>query len=305
MIWNVLRGGREGVVLLPYRLTHLTMHPFIGGALDENGDPRYSQIKFDFARLSFIDPTGVVVASNLIDYLRQRGVKVKFHIVKPYSTTTEYLDDFGFFRHYRGEALRPSAALRNTTVPLERVKSAAIFAYLNSHLMPWIAARVGLEQNSVDAVKTCFEEIFYNIDDHAGVKIGSAFAQFFPSKEHIHVAISDFGVGIPNVVRRVLPRISDEDALRKACEEGFTTKTNVRNRGAGLPTLMKYVTLRNHGTVLLVSGRAELAATYDTGMKIRARLARGIYPGTLVKVILRTDTFEAMEADVQSEEFQW
>src|SRR5260221_8850856 len=219
MIWNLLRGQREGKLVLPLRLTGETMYPFIAGALDEKGVPRFEVINFDFSRISFIDPTGVVVTSNLIDYLRFHGVKVRFQIIKPYSSTIEYLDDFGFFRHYKGEPLRKAAALRNTTVPLERVKSEAIFSYLNNKLMPWIAGRVGLEQDSVEAVRVCFEEIFHNIDDHAGVKIGSAFAQFFPRKEHIHVAISDFGVGIPTVVRRVLPRIADDSALRKAVEE--------------------------------------------------------------------------------------
>jgi anti-sigma regulatory factor (Ser/Thr protein kinase) len=281
------------------------MHQFISEAIDENGDARWSTVTFDFGRLSFIDPTGVVVASNLIDYLREAGVRVKFRVKKPYPLTTEYLDDFGFFRHYKGEALRANAALRQSTVPLERLKSAEIYAYLENKLMPWIAARVGLEQESVAGVKTCFEEIFHNIDDHAGVKIGCVFAQFFPKNAHIHVAVSDFGVGIPAVVRRLIPKISDVDAVLKATEEGFTTKTNVRNRGAGLPTLIKYVTLRNKGSVQIATGKAELAATYDVGTKIRARAASSIYPGTLVKVILKTDTFEALAADVQAEEFNW
>jgi len=61
------------------------------------------------------------------------------------------------------------------------------------------------------------------------------------------------------------------------------------------------------GSVLLASGKAELAATFQDGAtRIRARVARdGVYPGTLVKVILRTDTFEAMAEDVKAEDFQW
>lgn len=290
---------------MPNRLTRGTMYPFIGQAVDGNGDPRLDRITFDYSKLEFIDPTGVVVVSNLIDYLRRLGVKVKFRITKPYSDGTAYLDDFGFFKHYKGQPLRTQAAIRNTTVALERVQSDRIFSYLDSNLMPWIAARVGLEQESVAGLKTCIEEIFHNIVDHSGVTIGCAFAQFFPRNEHIQVAISDFGVGIPHVVRRLIANISDDDALRKACEEGFSTKTNVRNRGAGLPTLMRYVTLRNRGLVQIVSGRAELAATYENGTKIRVRMARGIYPGTLVRVVLRTDTFEAMAADIESEEFKW
>lgn len=294
-------------IALPHRLTKETMQSLISQVLDDDGTPLWSRVRFDLTRLSFIDPTGVVVLCNLVDYLKRRDAGVTVRVSKPYSQCVEYLDDFGFFKHYGGKPLRETAALRRTTVPIERVQSERIFAYLDNQLMPWIADRVGLAQESLAAVKTCFEEIFHNIDDHSGVKIGCAFAQFFPQNDHIHVAISDYGVGIPYVVRKHLPALADDDALIKACEEGFTTKTNVRNRGAGLPTLIKYVTLRNQGNVLLVSGKGELAATYDgSGTRIRARTARdGIYPGTLVKVILRTDTFEAMAEDVKAEDFKW
>jgi anti-sigma regulatory factor (Ser/Thr protein kinase) len=294
-------------IALPHRLTKETMQSLISQVVDGDGSPLWSRVRFDLERLNFIDPTGVVVLCNVVDYLKRMNVGVTVRVTKPYSECVEYLDDFGFFRHYGGQPLRAKAALRRTTVPIERVQSERIFAYLDNQLMPWIADRVGLAQDSIAAVKTCFEEIFHNIDDHSGVKIGCAFAQFFPQKDHIHVAISDYGVGIPYVVRKQLPRLADDEALLKACEEGFTTKTNVRNRGAGLPTLIKYVTLRNEGSVLLASGRGELAATNQAGKtQIRARTARdGIYPGTLVKVILRTDTFEAMAEDVKAEDFKW
>ncbi len=284
-----------------------TMQSLIAQVVDEHGEPKFSRVRLDSSRLEFIDPTGVVVLANLVDYMRRVGAKVTVRVIKPYSRGIEYLDDFGFFKYYGGKYLRTDAAIRRTTVPLERVESQRIFAYLDNQLMPWIAARVALEQESLAAVKTCFEEIFHNIDDHSGVKIGCAFAQFFPKNNHIHVAISDYGEGIPVVVRRKLPRLTDEEAVVKACEEGFSTKTNVRNRGAGLPTLIKYVTLRNQGTVLLASGKGELSARYlDGETDIRSRTARnGYFPGTLVKVILRTDTFEAMEEDIQSEEFKW
>ncbi len=297
----------EQTVVLPYRLTKETMQLLISQVVDDAGDSKWSRIRFDFSVLEFIDPTGVVVLCNLVDYLRRVGANVKVRIKRPYSQCVEYLDDLGFFKHYGGESLRLNAHLRTTTVPIERLESQQIFAYLENRLMPWIADRVGLTQESIITVKTCFEEIFHNIDDHSEVKIGSAFAQFFPKRDHIHVAISDYGIGIPAVVRRKLAGISDSEALQKACEEGFSTKTNVRNRGAGLPTLIKYVTLRNQGNVLLASGKGELAATSQSGStRIRARSVRdGVYPGTLVKVILRTDTFEAMAEDVEPEEFHW
>jgi anti-anti-sigma regulatory factor len=130
MIWNVLYSAGKGIIDLPNQLTRDTMHPFINQAIDGNGDSRWGRITFDFSKLEFIDPTGVVVVSNLIDYLRRADVKVKLKTPRPYSQGTEYLDDFGFFKHYQGKPLRPQAALRRETVALERVRSERIFSYL-------------------------------------------------------------------------------------------------------------------------------------------------------------------------------
>ena len=47
-----------------------------------------------------------------------------------------------------------------------------------------------------------------------------------------------------------------------------------------------------------------VGAAGSTRIRVRA-VRNGIYPGTLVKVILRTDTFEAMAEDLNPEEFHW
>ena len=155
-------------------------------------------------------------------------------------------------------------------------------------------------------MKSCIEEIFANISDHSAVNIGCAFAQCFPNKNEIHVAISDFGLGIPEVVRRKVADLDDAQAIARACVEGFTTSDNVRNRGAGLPNLLRYVTLRNQGTVLIASGKGELSGVRQDGeTKVTARRSLGMYPGTLVATILRTDHLEAVTADVEPEEFEW
>src|SRR5258706_50245 len=127
----------EQTILLPHRLTRETMQSLITKVVDDQGEPRFSRVRFDSSRLEFIDPTGVVVLANLVDYLRRVGARVRVRVTKPYSESIEYLDDFGFFKHYGGASLRPHAAIRNTTVPLARVASDRIFEYLDHQLMPW------------------------------------------------------------------------------------------------------------------------------------------------------------------------
>ena len=115
---------------MPQRLTKETMQSFTSKVVDNSGEPLWSRVRFDLGPLTFIDPTGVVVMCNLVDYLRRVGVKVRVKVSKPFSECVQYLDDFGFFKHYGGESLRPNAILRKTTVPIERVQSHRLFAYL-------------------------------------------------------------------------------------------------------------------------------------------------------------------------------
>lgn len=155
-------------------------------------------------------------------------------------------------------------------------------------MMPWIGRSVGMTTESLASIRVSLEEVLHNVRDHSGVDIGCTFAQHFPKKNRIQIAISDFGKGIPTVIRNKIPETSDSAALRLACQEGFTTQSNVQNRGAGLPTLIKYVTQNNGGNIL-----------------ITARNTENYYPGTLVRVILRTDTLEQTAIDSESEEFIW
>jgi hypothetical protein len=163
-----------------------------------------------------------------------------------------------------------------------------------------------LSTKAGEVQRTSLEEIFHNVNDHSGEGIGCTFAQHFPNKKRIQIAVSDFGKGIPKTVRTKLPLLTDSEAIKKACEEGFTTQSNVKNRGAGLPNLMRYVTQRNNGTVLIASGQANVSAVKGTnGTKVTGRSQSGIYPGTLVQVMLRTDTLEKSAVDTELEPFEW
>ena len=70
----------EQTVVLPHRLTKETMQSLISQVVDEDGQCKWSRVRFDLSALEFIDPTGVVVLCNLVDYLRRVGANVKVHI---------------------------------------------------------------------------------------------------------------------------------------------------------------------------------------------------------------------------------
>lgn len=305
MIWKVL-FKKDLCVQVPQTFNASSMYGLVSQVFDENLDARCSSISFDFASLQWIEPVGVVILSNLIESLRKADVKVTIVNHSVLSGANKYLDDSGFFEAYTGKRAFAGQGVRPTTIPLKLVANSDATHFLYMELMPWIAQEVGLSAESLSAVRTSIEEVFHNIRDHSGVGVGCVFAQHFPNKNTIQIAISDFGKGIPNSVRTVRPHATDKEALRLACQEGFTTKSNVRNRGAGLPNLLRYIPQRNNGTVLVSSGAANVSATQGQKIsKITAREAAGYYPGTLVRAILRTDTFERLSEDAESEVFEW
>lgn len=293
------------VAELPRRFTADSMYGFIGSVVDDQRDARCTRVSMDFTGLQFIDPAGVVVLSNLIEYFGRLGVTTTF-VVGSRSMGTTYLDDAGFFERYTGQKLSDPAALRSTTVPLQLIHSRDAQSYLHFRLMPWIAEAVNLTAVSLASLRAIIEEIFHNVKDHSGVDIGCTFAQHFPRDRTLQIAVSDFGCGVPDVVRLVQPDAGDLAALRLACKEGFTSKPNGHNRGAGIPNLIRFVTQKARGSVTIASGRAVVtAAPAKGGPRLTFRAAGGWYPGTLVRVILPTDRLPDLRDEIEPEEFSW
>jgi anti-sigma regulatory factor (Ser/Thr protein kinase)/anti-anti-sigma regulatory factor len=302
---NILSSDNR-IIKLPSNFNFGNMYPFINAAIDEKGDAKYKEIVFDFSELKFIDPVAVVVLSNLIEYLHLGGVNTNFKGLKTPLAGVIFLDDAGFFKHYMSLPLRPHALQQDTTLPLKLVESPRATSYLYQDLIPWLARRLMTTSIALSTVRVCLEEIFHNIKDHSGVGMGWVFAQHFPKLKEVHIAISDFGNGIPANVRKIRPTVTGAEALSLAIQEGFTTKSNVQNRGAGLAVLTRYVTLRNGGGVFITSGNAYISVVpQGEVIKTTPRERFGTYPGTLIHVILKTDTLETLYEDIEPEEFSW
>jgi len=129
--------------------------------------------------------------------------------------------------------------------------------------------------------------------------------QYFPKKNEIEIAISDYGIGIPARVRKVLPQLhTDGAAIIKATEDNFSTKSTPRNRGAGLHTIIQNTVEINGGNVTIISGygAVEFNQIWLKGSPLGS--AGGIrYPGTLLRLVLRTDTIQREE--FYEEDMSW
>lgn len=297
------------VVNLPYTFNKNTMYSLIDSVIDRDMMPRDTEIKFSFNTLNFIEPSGVTILSNLIEWLRQKGVQVIFtypsDTMKNPSAGIKYLDDSMFFQHYLNKCLTLNPGVRNTTMPLKLIDYDESYQWMDLNFIPWLSERLFISPGSLADIKISFGEIFNNIRDHAGEKTGCIFAQHYPNKEKVIISISDFGIGIPNTIRREYPSLNDEQALKKAIEEGVSSKSTPRNRGAGLKTLLQNAVINYGGTVQIrtYSGVLTVNRNEFNEFVLYSNIVQEKYPGTFIEISFDTSQFS--ELPNQEEEFEW
>lgn len=295
-------------VALPKTFNRHTMYDLLASVINRDLEPYDKVIDFNFCSLRFIEPSGITILSNLFEWLYKEGVQVNIIYPGDYAYTKSnaihFLDDSMFFHRYTKKTLINTAQVRPTTIPLELISWERSFQWLEGDFTHWLSRRLGVSIPSLVNIKMCFGEIFNNINDHAQQNIGCVFAQHYPKINEIKIAVSDFGVGIPDNIRRISPGLKDHEALLKAIEDGFTSKTSPRNLGAGLHTLVANVVNDNKGSVHIHSNYGILECTYGyNGLQVQAISKDSFYPGTFIEVVLKTDNIENLD-DIE-EEFEW
>lgn len=306
------RGDILYTLKLPKNIDKTNMNKLMVNIIDQDKNPLYTSINFDFTSLRFIRPAGVVTLDNVISWLSKRDVDVKVTyyqgITNP-KLAIKYLDDSGFFEKYLKIKLVESASLRSTTIPLQNITYESSAGWLSFNFIPWLAQQLNVKVSSLADIETCLGEIFNNIKDHSFEKTGCLFAQHFPKEKKLTICIADFGVGIPHNIRKVKSGLSDEEALSLAIVDGFTTKTSPRNLGAGLHTMIKNVAYNLKGSVHINSGYGILDAIYDdnrNGFDIATSSSTGYYPGTFLEFNINTEiVIEEDALNEEEEEFLW
>lgn len=294
---------------MPDNFTKDSMGSLIDKVITPDLYPSDQEIKFDFCKLKFIEPAGVTILRNLFKWLMARGVKVIITtpqlMANNKDNSLKYLDDSMFFKLFLGRTLFSNSRVRNTTLELQDVTYEDSYQWLTFKFIPWLAREMNLQQSSLSTIQMCFGEIFNNIKDHANENIGCIFAQHYPKNHQVKISISDFGVGIPNTIRNVDPYLNDTQALEKAIQEGYSSKSTPRNRGAGLHTLIQNVVINYDGEVHIHSFRGILTCKQNNlnELWIQSKQGSSIYPGTFIEVILDTRNFE--DDYINEEEFEW
>ncbi len=134
--------------------------------------------------------------------------------------------------------------------------------------------------------------------------MGCIFAQLYPNKHEVVIALSDFGIGIPNKISKIKADLCDQDAILLASQEGISSKSLKTNRGVGLNLLIQNVVDLNGGSLKIASGSGILKCGRSGEKTVRTPVsAPGFYPGTFIELRMRTDMIK--ETGDDREEFEW
>ncbi|WP_305972711.1 MULTISPECIES: ATP-binding protein [unclassified Mameliella] len=262
-----------------------------------------AEVVIDFSDVSFITPPSVAFLSNFTYWFANAGAKVAFDGLNVNRAAIKYLDDSMFFEQHLGSKLDPSSYCRSTTVPVRKVAKTDSYGWLEFEFIPWLSEKSGLSKASLAEVKTCLQELFNNISDHTVHDEGCVFGQWYPNINKIIVSIGDFGIGIPQNVERVVPNLSDNGAILKAAEDGFSTKSLPTNRGAGLHLLLLNVVQRFCGTVTIRSHAGYVEFVNHEGKIYSVEYEScGFCIGTTIDLVLYTDRIPHADDE---EEFEW
>lgn len=289
---------------LPSHLGLRELPQLLQSLVGDDMEPRASRVEIGFDRLERVHTEGVACLFNLVRWLESKGVDCVIRLPKePRLWGSEYLDQMGFFELTTGAKLDPANTPRPTTLPLEFVQNDMSEQWVRWRLPRWLGGCLGTPPEELESLRIGVGEVFNNVQDHSGQPGGCAIAQHFQRDNRVRIAISDIGVGIPANVRQRVSHLSDEAALERAVEHGFSTQSIPGNRGAGLHTLLQQVVAEKSGEVSILSGKGRLDAIPVSGrVQVRTRSLGGAYPGTLLLLVLPTDT---LPEPVEEGELTW
>ncbi len=231
----------------------------------------FADIRFDFSHCGFLRPNAVAFLGGLARLVDSRLGSVAFDwstLHKSWVKTT--IRQNGFASIF-GDA---SAPWDGTSIPYREDREFlpdAVAEYLAENWLGkgWVHTHVS--EALKNAIVERVMELYVNAFEHSHSQIGVfSCGQYFPQLNELHLALVDFGVGIPANVRGYLKKVRPDlpaerlkagDCLRWAFQRMTTTRPGSTSRGVGLDLLKSFIRV-NGGTMQVFSndGFAEVTA---------------------------------------------
>ena len=235
-----------------------------------------------------VKPHHVTTLACLLEEYRLAGVAIRFESGN--AEVYRYLASIHFFACFTQPAAAPLPPFTQpddpTSFGLWPVEPEGMNDFVRSayqHFKDYY-----FQDKSLDFLTIYLGEMFNNVFDHAFAtaateRVAFAMLQYYPTSKRLLIAVSDFGMGIPQTVNRFLlsqrqEPVTAPEALRKALELRFTAQSRPHNQGRGLDTLRTGVRELN-GTLTIQTTRAIYHVSRE-GAEYIHELSDVAFPGT-------------------------
>jgi hypothetical protein len=219
----------------------------IDGLIAHGSPPR---VVVEFAGCEFLQQNAVILLGGMARAVANRGGSVQFLTNTMTAAVRENLRKNGFLSVFGGERM-PRA--KGNAIPYREHGKADKEDVMDYLRREWLGRGwISISDQLRDAIIGDVWEIYTNASEHSESPIGViSCGQFYPKKRRIKLTVVDFGIGIPNNVRRFTNRmVSASSALKWAFTSGTSTKPG--GRGLGLSTVKELVKL-NGGSLVVYS----------------------------------------------------
>lgn len=218
-------------------------------------------------------PLHLSTLACFIGKLRVRGNKVSMYS----NSVTQYIYNELHFKEYFIDEKGYVPARDETILNLWRIEENKKEEYAR---LVQEYLRTIYPQKDLTVISSSLTESYYNVYDHADAK-GIAFSMIRYNRDwdRLSIAVCDFGVGIPNHVRRFDASVGDDDcqAIKRAMEYSFTSKSTNHNGGFGLGNIRS--SCMENDYLRIISGKGLIVADKDT---IKPYQLDFSFPGTIL-----------------------
>jgi len=257
-----------------------------------------SDVIFTFSDCQFLRPNAIAFLGGMARIVESKGRIVKFDFDTAPDKVLTILRQNGFANQFGHSVFSgPGRSVPYREDRIEPIRQAnlkdEIIDYLTNEWLGhgWVHVSPRLRNAIVGVVW----EIYDNAFEHANSEIGIySCGQYFPRLRILQLAVADFGIGIPENVKRYLQekvkrylplKLPSASCLQWAFQEGASTKTQGTRRGLGLNLLKDFVNL-NHGTLEIYS-QDGYALVKDNKERFHNR--NSLLQGTIVNITIRCD----------------
>jgi len=231
--------------------------------LNEMNSSSDKEIILDFSDVCWIPPCCVILISNKVLELKNKGIKFDW-IPLTNEKVTSHMHNLGF---PLGSIVDGGSYVPITHI-LKDILDRKKLGREVSNLLNKIIEKI---PNNITGVSYILAELSDNIEDHSEFNCASIMAQYFPQKREVEIIVFDNGLTIPGVFSNNNVSFKlDSEAIEKALSGEVSTKEiseSEEGRGYGLRTC-RVLSLEDFNGEIYVFSRKGLIASKHNNQRI-------------------------------------